>query len=260
MSILRLQVFLSRNGVSSRRRAFVLIQEGRVAVNGQVNREPSTPIDPVKDDVMVDGKRIEAKVFNYVMLNKPKGYVTTRFDRFADKTVYDLLPKEYQHLVPVGRLDKDTEGLLLLTNDGDLVYRLTHPKHNIDKIYFVRLDGILNDLQKKQIEQGVVLEGKKTAPAKIHNMAVIASDRRERSNLNDCFVANAPRNDNRTQTELKITIHEGRKRQVRLMFGKVGLKVVYLQRVSQGPLLLEKLSLGQIRPLTENEVVQLKKI
>ena len=238
MSIkLRLQVFLSRNGISSRRRAFVLIQDGHVVVNGQVNREPSTPIDPAKDEVAVYGKRVESKIFDYIMLNKPQGYITTRFDRFADKTVYDLLPKEYQHLVPVGRLDKDTEGLLLLTNDGDLVYKLTHPKHDIDKVYFARLNGLLSDAQKREVEGGVMIEGKKTSPAKINEI-------KYRNN----------------ETELKIIIHEGRKRQVRLMFSKMGLKVIYLQRVSQGSLTLEKLGLGQIRPLSENEITQLKKI
>src|SRR5438067_231742 len=142
-SFLRLQVFLSHSGVCSRRKAMELIQQGFVQVNGQEIREPSTPIDPKKDKVEVKGRPVVSKAYEYVMLNKPKGYVTTTADFPGEKSVLDLLPKELQHLNPVGRLDKDTEGLLLLTNDGDVAYRLTHPKFRIDKVYLVKIIDVL---------------------------------------------------------------------------------------------------------------------
>ena len=200
-------------------------------VNGEVILEPSTPIDSSRDKITVNGKVIQEKTHDYVLLNKPTGYVTTRKDRFAEKTVFDLLPQEFHHLVPAGRLDKDTEGLLLLTNDGDLVYRLTHPSFNIDKVYFVRVLGIWDEKIKEKIEKGVMIDGSKTAPAKIDRIKIL-----------------------RNQTEATITIHEGRKRQVRRMFEKFRLKVIYLKRLSQGPLTLGTLRTGQWRQLDKKEI------
>jgi len=234
---LRLQVFLSHNGVCSRRRAFDIIKEGRVVLNGQICEEPSTPIDPNKDHVSVDDKKIKSKKYDYVVLNKPVGYTTTRADKHARKTVIDLLPRKFQHLSPVGRLDKDTEGLLLLTNDGDVAYQLTHPKFNIDKTYSVRILGCLAMDQKKQVEQGVYIDRKKTSPAKIKNIRPV-----------------------KNQIELMITIHEGRKRQIRYMFAKVGCKVVYLKRLTQGPLTLGPLKKGMCRTLTKKEILELQKL
>lgn len=234
-SSLRLQTFLSRNGVTSRRKAMDLVKSGRVLVNGEVVREPSTPVDSTIDHIVVDGREISKKAYDYILLNKPAGYVTTKSDPFAEKTVLDLLPSKYKHLFPVGRLDKDTEGLLLLTNDGDLTFILTHPKHNIDKIYFARVNGRLENQEKQKIEQGVILEGKKTAPAAIENI----------KDLTDA-------------TELTIKIHEGRKRQIRLMFEVVGHKVVYLKRLTQGPIELGNLEKGKWRNLTPREIEILK--
>ncbi len=226
----RLQVFLSRNGVCSRRRAFDVIQEGKVAVNGQIIQEPSTPVSPLKDKVCVDGKRVAGKSYAYILLNKPQGYVTTKADRFADKTVFDLLPSRYAHLVPAGRLDKDTEGVLLFTNDGDAVYRLTHPGFCVDKIYMVRVSGKLSLEDKKHLEKGVVIDRKKTSPAKIRDVHY-----------------------GQGSTEFLMTIHEGRKRQIRLMLDKVRHKVIYLKRIQQGPLKLGTLKTGKFRELTKEE-------
>lgn len=227
----RLQVYLSRNGVCSRRKAMTVVQEGHVTLNGTVCREPSTPVDVRRDHVSVDGKKIKNRKYDYVLLHKPAGFTTTRQDRHASKTVLDLMPQKYRHLAPAGRLDRDTEGLLLLTNDGDVAYQLTHPRFNLDKTYFVRLLGKLSMDKQKKVERGVFIDGIKTAPAKIKNVRVLKS-----------------------QTELKITVHEGRKRQIRYMFAKVGHKVIYLKRLSQGPLSLGTLKKGMWRPLSKQEI------
>jgi len=234
---LRLQVFLSRNGVCSRRRAFDLVKEGKVTLNGRICREPSTPVDPDRDSVAVGQKRVHGKQYSYILLNKPKGYTTTKSDSHARKTVLELLPKKFHHLSPAGRLDRDSEGLLLLTNDGDAAYRLTHPKFNVDKTYFVRVQGRLLPDQKSRLETGLNIEGRKTAPAKITKTR-FAKD----------------------QTELMITIHEGRKRQVRIMFAKCGHKVTYLKRVRQGPLSLGPMKTGSWRPLNGSEIKDLRSI
>lgn len=234
---LRLQVFLSHNGVCSRRRALDMVKSGRVKLNGTVCLEPSTPVEPGKDRVEVNGKDVRGKAYDYILMNKPAGITTTKADRFALRTVLELLPGHLRHVAPVGRLDRETEGLLLLTNDGDVAYRLTHPKFNIDKTYFVRVSGQLDAGMKKIIERGIVVDGKMTAPAKIRDVLA-----------------------HKDSTELTITIHEGRKRQVRIMFAKLGLKVVYLKRVRQGPLTLGALKAGQWRALNQQEIELLKKI
>ncbi|MFA5088564.1 MAG: pseudouridine synthase [Candidatus Omnitrophota bacterium] len=232
---IRLQVFLSHSGVCSRRKALDIILQGQVTVNGAKTIEPSTPIDPRKDKVFVNGREIKTPTCQYILLNKPRGCVTTRTDRFAPQTVLEFLPREFQHLFPVGRLDKDTEGLLLLTNDGDLAYRLTHPKFNVDKTYQVKVRGFLTADQRKSLEEGIVIDGQKTAPARIDKMRP-----------------------QKEQTEFLLTIHEGRKRQIRLMMDKVGHRVIELKRIAQGPLKLGTLSTGQWRFLSPQEVEQAK--
>lgn len=230
-----LRVFLSHNGVSSRRKATEIIQSGRATLNGRIVKEPSTPVDPDKDHITFDGKIVKAQKFSYILLNKPQGCVTTRADEHAQKTVMDILPENFQHLVPVGRLDKDTEGLLLLTNDGDLVFRLTHPKFDVDKTYLVLIGGKLVPEKKQRLQAGVVIEGYQTAPCRIHGV----------KDMGD-------------QSEFLITIHEGRRRQVRLMMKAVGSSVRYLKRVQQGPLGIGDLPAGRWRELTAEEVKQLK--
>ena len=233
---IKLQIFISHNSRYSRRKAMDLIFEGHVRVDGRMVKEPSVLISPDKNIVCVDGERIEGSSFQYVLLNKPSGHVTTREDRLTDKTVFDLLPKELHHLSPVGRLDKETEGLLLFTNDGSLAYTLTHPKFNVDKTYFVCIDAKLNDSHTKLVEKGFLLDGKRTSPARINQIKFLNS-----------------------ATEFNLTIHEGRKRQIRLMFEKLGYKVVYLKRVAQGPLELGDLKKGEWRELRREEVEALKK-
>jgi len=227
---MRLQVFLSHNGVCSRRDAMALVQSGRVKVNGLIVREPSFAVE-AGDDIMADGQKVEFKQYAYVMLNKPAGYVTSKEDPHADKTIMDLLPRELQHLVPVGRLDKESEGLLLLTNDGDLAHRLTHPKFHVDKTYTVRVRGELAREKKLRLEHGVVIEEEKTAPCRIRDLQY-----------------------NGTDTEFRMMIHEGRKRQIRLMLKAVGNHVHFLRRIAVGDLKLGDLKTGAWRYLEPKEI------
>ncbi|MDP8212300.1 MAG: pseudouridine synthase [Candidatus Zapsychrus exili] len=236
MNEIKLQLFLSHNGVCSRRNALDIIKAGSVRVNGRKVTEPSVKIDPGRDIVSVGGKEISEKNYDYILFNKPKGFITTKKDKFADKTILDLLPRQYHHLSPVGRLDKDTEGLLLLTNDGDSAYKLTHPKFNIDKTYFVNILGRLEVKSKRLLENGIFIDKSRTSKAKIRIIRLKNKD-----------------------TELLLTIHEGKKRQVRRMFSKVGHKVVYLKRLSQGPLSLGNLRLGKFRLLTKQEIELIRK-
>lgn len=234
---IRLQVFLSHNGVCSRRAAMEVVQDGRVQVNGKVVLEPSFKVDADVDHIKVDGKLIRNKVFDYVLLHKKSGYIVTTEQRPSTSNVFKLLPRKYHHLSAVGRLDKNTEGLLLFTNDGDTAYKLTHPKFNVDKTYLVKVKGELSQKAVDRLSNGIVIEGKKTAKAKVFQI-----------------------NRSKDITEFKITIHEGRKRQIRIMCDKVGHKVVYLSRLVQGPLTLGKLELGAWRLLTSREIQQIKKI
>ena len=237
MDKVRLQVYLSHNGVCSRRKAMDIIQQGDVKVNGTIVREPSFPVDASKDKVTVDGKGVRAKDYLYVLLYKKQGFVTTKSDRFASQTVYQLLPKKWRHLAPVGRLDKDTEGLLLMTNDGDVAFKLTHPKFRLDKTYYVIVDGMVDLKTKKRIERGIILDGRKTAPAKV---MYLKSGRR--------------------QSSFQLTLHEGRKRQIRLMCQRLGHRVQYLKRLRQGPLTLGNLKPGETRLLKKSEVEKLKNL
>ncbi len=227
---MRLQVFLSHNGVCSRRDAMTLVQAGRVKVNGLIVREPSFAVEE-GDDILADGQKVEVKKYVYVMLNKPAGYVTTREDPHADKTIMDLLPKELHHCAPVGRLDMESEGLLLLTNDGLWAHKLTHPKFHVDKIYVVRIKGRLPREKQLRLEHGVVLEGTKTAPCRIRDVQYNGPD-----------------------AQFKMMIHEGRKRQIRLMLKAVGSHVHFLQRIAIGDLKLGDLKPGAWRYLEPREV------
>lgn len=228
---IRLQVYLSHNGVSSRRKAMDIVKSGRVSLNGKVVTEPSTQVRPGRDKVLLDGRPVKAKRLEYIMLNKSAGYATTKEVRLDEDNVFRLLPRKYHHLSPVGRLDKNTEGLLLFTNDGDTAYQLTHPKFRIDKTYQVKVQGELKIPIVKKLIAGVIIDGRKTARAKVFKV-------RRRKTESDFF----------------ITIHEGRKRQIRLMCEKVGHKVMELKRISQGPLKIGSLAVGKCRALTAKEV------
>lgn len=228
---IRLQVYLSHNGVSSRRKAMDIVKSGRVAVNGTVVTEPSTPVRPGRDKITLDGRPVASKGLEYVLLNKSPGYATTKEVRLDEDNVFRLLPRKFHHLSPVGRLDKNTEGLLLLTNDGDTAYRLTHPKFRVEKTYVVRVEGELKSPQIKRLINGVMIDDRKTAKARVFKV------RRRKE-----------------ESEFFISIHEGRKRQIRRMCEKVGHKVLNLKRITQGPLKLGSLASGRWRLLTTQEI------
>lgn len=225
----RLQKFLANAGVASRRHAEELITSGLVKINGKTVTQLGTKVDPGKDEVMVRGQKIKPMTqLIYLAFNKPKRYMTTRYDPEKRKTVYDLLPPELRSKVwPVGRLDFHTEGLLLFTNDGELTQKLTHPSAEHEKEYEVILDKELTDGKIEKIKTGVKFDGKITAPAKIS-------------------VAGKT---------VHLTIHEGWKRQIRRMFAALGYTVRNLKRVRVGKLKLGDLPLGQYRNIEKNQVL-----
>ena len=234
---IRLQVALSRSGITSRRRAVDIIEKGRVLVNGKIVRSKGFAVDPEKDEIIANGKRIRPKRKVYILMNKPRGVITSRHDPQRRKTVFDILPREFRELHTVGRLDKDTTGLLLLTNDGDLTYRLTHPKFEILKKYRVKCKGKITDREKNRLERGMMIEGKKTARAKVE---IIRAD---------------------TDTsELFMEIHEGRKRQIRTMFLFLGHPPKRLERVAYQFLRLGSVKPGCFRYLAGKEVKRLKEL
>ncbi len=234
----RLQKYLARSGVASRREAESLIQEGRVQVNGETVTQPGTKVDPEQDRVFVDGKEaFPAKDMLYLLLNKPSGYITTAADERGRKTVLDLLPEISVRVYPVGRLDAQTEGLLLLTNDGDLAYRLTHPRFTIPKTYRVILHGQMTDEVLHKWRTGIVLDDGLTAPAEVK--LVYARD---------------------DLSEIEVTIHEGRNRQIRRMARATGYHVYYLERIRYAFLTLEGVPRGKHRLLKPSEVEKLRQI
>lgn len=237
----RLQKFLAEAGVASRRKAEELIAQGKVKVNGKVVTEMGMKIDPAKDEVTYLDKKVTTKDTKmvYIMLYKPEGYVTTAKEQFGRPAVMDLIKGVKERIFPVGRLDYDTSGLLLLTNDGDLTYKLTHPKHDVDKTYIAKLYGIPDEGALQKFRRGVVIDGKRTKPAKIQ---IIDKDK-----------------DGRFCTA-EIIIHEGRNRQVRKMCEAIKHPVAQLKRVATGELKLGDLQKGKYRHLTEKEIKYLKKL
>lgn len=237
----RLQKFLAEAGIASRRKAEELIAQGKVKVNGKVVTEMGMKIDPAKDEVTYLDKKVTTKDTKmvYIMLYKPEGYVTTAKEQFGRPAVMDLIKGVKERIFPVGRLDYDTSGLLLLTNDGDLTYKLTHPKHDVDKTYIAKLYGIPDEGALQKFRRGVVIDGKRTKPAKIQ---IIDKDK-----------------DGRFCTA-EIIIHEGRNRQVRKMCEAIKHPVAQLKRVATGDLKLGDLQKGKYRHLTEKEIKYLKKL
>ncbi len=226
----RIQKLLAQAGYGSRRACEEYLTEHRVTVNGQVV-ELGAKADPGRDVIKVDGKRVHFETRRiYLALNKPFGVVTSNADEFGRETVRDLIPIE-GHLYPVGRLDADSEGLVLLTNDGDLANALTHPRYEHEKEYRVLVEGEPSDGTLKAWRHGVLLEGQMTAPAKVE---VIDSGR--------------------GQTWLRVIMHEGRKRQIREVAGMLGHPVKYLQRVRIGPIRLMNLKVGEWRYLSASEI------
>ena len=228
----RLQKIISQAGLASRRAAETMILEGRVEVNGAVVRELGGKFDPAQVEIKVDGKVIRtAEAHVYYLLNKPKGYVSTASDERGRRTVLDLLPEVKERIYPIGRLDMNTEGLLLLTNDGELMNGLLHPRYEVQKTYVARIAGSLSEDEIKALQEGVQLEDGVTAPARVR----VLDERPGRARV-------------------EITIHEGRNRQVRRMFKAVGHEVLALKRTVFAGLTLEGVKRGKYRPLTEAEI------
>lgn len=232
----RLQKVIAHAGVASRRKAEQLILEGKVKVNGVVVRELGTKVTS-SDQVEVENVKIESEKKVYYLLYKPRGVISAVSDDRGRKTVVDLFPEVEERIFPVGRLDYDTSGVLLLTNDGDFANKLTHPRYNIDKTYVAKIKGVLRREEIRQLEKGVMLEDGKTSPARVR---VISSDVK----LDKSIVA--------------ITIHEGRNRQVRRMFEAVGHPVSKLKREEFAFLTPIGLNAGESRELTAHEVKQLR--
>jgi 23S rRNA pseudouridine2605 synthase len=235
----RLHKALAAAGVASRRACEALITAGRVSVNGKTIITPGSKVDPANDDVRVDGERILLAVPPkpvYVMLNKPVGVVSTVTDPHATNTVLQLVAQLDTRVYPVGRLDADSSGLLLLTNDGDFTNRMTHPRYHVPKTYRVRVKGFMPKPAALRLAEGVELEDGRTAPAQLH------------------FIGYDTPTDT---TELEITLHEGRNRQVRRMMEAVGHPVRSLERISFGNLRLKNLNPGTWRKLRPEEVTGL---
>lgn len=229
--IVRLQKYIAMCGVASRRKAEELIEKGVVKVNGEKITELGTKVEIGADTVMVNGNIIKTEQKKYyIMLNKPVGYVSTVHDQFERPSVLDLVELK-SRLFPVGRLDYDTSGLLLLTNDGDFTYKVTHPKFQMNKTYIAIIKGGITIAGLNRLRRGVKIEDYTTSPAEVEILE--AKD---------------------GYTQIKITIHEGKNRQVRKMFESVGCKVVELERISIGDIILGNLPLGRWRHLTSHEV------
>ena len=297
-SAIRLQKILSQAGVASRRAAEKLIEEGRVSVNGHFIREMGVKADPRTDDIRVDGRRLRVSDrHRYILLNKPPGVVTTRSDPQRRQTVLDLLGGVRDYVYPVGRLDYDSEGLLLLTNDGDLAARLTHPRHEVERTYEAHVAGTPDDEAIDRLRRGIPLDGKRTMPAEVtlltrgtaprkgapyeqrgaaprkgapHEQRGAAPSRGAAYERRDAAprkgAAYEPREaarkavtyEKRVNGVLLITIREGRNRQVRRMCEAVGHPVRKLRRVRIGPITDRRLRLGEWRDLSAHEVKQLK--
>lgn len=230
----RLQKVIAASGYCSRRKAEELIQNGKVKVNGEIIKELGSKVS-YNDQIMIDGKMLESENKEYILLYKPRGVVTTTSDDKKRKTVLDLIETD-KRLYPVGRLDYDTTGALLLTNDGELTNYLIHPKNNIDKVYIAKIEGILSGLEIKQLENGVVIDNFKTSPS----------------------IVKVRKKDKKNNTSLvQVTIHEGKNHQVKKMFEAVGHKVIKLKRERIAFLDLTGLKPGEYRKLSVKEVKKL---
>lgn len=235
----RLNKFLASTGVASRRGADKLIADGRVKVNGKVVTELGTSINTENDKVMVDDIIVKAQTnYSYILFYKPKGCITTVSDEKGRKTIYDYLQDlNIPHLIPVGRLDYDTEGMLIMTNDGDLAYKLTHPSYEVPKTYLVKVEGEMPEHKLAQLRKGVLVDGEKTKRAKVKLVEF-------KDNI----------------SKLQITITEGKNRQIRKMLEAVEKEVIFLKRIAIGDLRLGGLARGGYRYLNDGEIYYLKNL
>ncbi|MDD5457599.1 MAG: pseudouridine synthase [Candidatus Margulisbacteria bacterium] len=234
MPKMRLQKYLAQCGLGSRRKCEEYIVKGHVKINNHAVTELGTTVDPHTDTVHFLNQLVKPDRKIYLVLNKPKDYITTRSDEFGRKTVYDLLPPEFRSLHPVGRLDRNSTGLLLLTNDGELTQSVLHPKNKINKTYRVTLDKTFKQTDAFKFAEGILIEDQKTLPAKV------------------LYMDDSP-------AHLEVTIYEGRNRQVRKMFEALGYDVIKLKRIKIANLELGKLKLSEYRLLNEKEIERFKK-
>ena len=247
---MRLEKYISDSGVASRRAVKRAIHEGQATVNGLQITIPGHPIDPETDHVEFQGNKVEPITdCIYLMLHKPTGYLTTRHDERGRPTVMDLLKDLPKSIYPVGRLDLDTEGLLLFTNDGNFAYQMMHPSHEIEKTYLAWVNGVPSKRALERLRYGIAISGGMTAPAKIQqlNVKTVSKLSTQRKIRNSGEIP-----------KYRVIIHEGKKRQVRLMFKAVGHKVLRLKRIRVGSLSLGSLPQGQYRYLTPAEVEKLQ--
>lgn len=235
--MVRINRYLAQANLGSRRQVEDYVLQGKVTVNGLVCKELGTQINEGTDIVLCNGKPVKVdNELQYIMLNKPLDYVVTRSDEYGRKTVYDLLPDFARSLNPVGRLDKDSEGLLILTNDGSLANQITHPRYKLEKVYKVEVQGRLSKEDIDRLRNGIEIEGIKTQSARVFM----------KSHVGDRFV-------------LRITLREGKKRQIRRMIEAVDCKVLHLKRLQIGDICLEKLPVGMWRYLKPTEIISLKR-
>ncbi|QNM06723.1 pseudouridine synthase [Qiania dongpingensis] len=245
MKIMRLDKFLSDSGLGTRSQVKLLIKKGLISINGEAARKPEQKIDAEFDRIFCQGKPVSyTGSFYYYMLNKPAGYVSATDDNTAPTVLSLLKDAPGKDLFPVGRLDKDTTGLLLITNDGPLAHRLLSPKNHVDKTYFVRVSGIVASEELQLLETGLDIgEQSLTLPAKARLISVLP-----------------PQGSEGPVSEVELTIHEGKFHQVKRMFQAIGMPVLYLKRISMGTLELDaSLTEGSYRPLTSEETAALKK-
>ncbi len=232
--MVRLQKFLADAGIASRRASEQIIAQGRVSVNGQPVAGQGVKVDPLHDEISVDGKSVRAKRKTYIALNKPRGLVCSRNDEPGRPTIFDLLPKEWRHLHSVGRLDFNSEGLIFLTNDGELSLHLTHPRYGVRKKYIVTVDGRVDRELLRTLERGVFSQGEKLKAEKTRLIS-----------------------GSKSQSVVELELAEGKNREVRRMFEILGRTVKRLQRVQIGKIRLGELKLGKWRSLTESEIKSL---
>jgi 23S rRNA pseudouridine2605 synthase len=238
----RLQKVLAHAGVASRRKCEELIENGRVKVNGEVVTNLGTKVDASQDKIEVDQQVIQAERLAYYLFHKPTGYITSVTDPHGRKVVMEFFQDIEARIYPVGRLDRDTSGLLILTNDGELAHKLMHPSFHIDKVYLATVQGVPREEKLNQLRQGIQLDDGMTSPAEVE------------------IIKHGVDKRNRSESVIRMTIHEGRNRQVRRMCLVIGHRVIKLHREKYGFLTLKGVNQGEYRQLTADEVKDLKKL
>lgn len=231
---LRLNKYIASAGICSRRAADELIEQGKVNVNGKKVTELGYLISE-KDKVFIDGKLIQPKKHEYYRFYKPAGYITTADDEKGRKTIYDILPESMKNLNPVGRLDKESTGLLIMTNDGDLINELTHPSIKVPKVYIVRIDGRINQNQIEQMASGIEIEPDKKAYAEVDVIEI-----------------------SNKSTLMEVVLYQGLNRQIRKMFDYLGFEVMSLKRIQHATIILDGLKKGEFKPIKPKQIKELK--